>query len=138
MLACLDQSGPTLRRTGLLLVVLSALPVAGCGDGVRTAAAVDADQARRTLKIVLNAWKQGESREALGQREPSIVVQDMDWKSGHALIAYELDGPGTTSDANLICPVKLTLRDRQGRQTRKTVEYIVGTDPVLTVFRKVF
>ena len=67
-----------------------------------------------------------------------MVVQDRDWQQGVELVDYEIAGPGDAQDANLICDVQLTLRGSDGTSTEKTVTYIVGTDPVLTVFRKVF
>ena len=40
-------------------------------------------------------------------------------------------------NANLRCPVKLSLRDLQGRPVTRRVTYMVGTDPQITVFREI-
>ncbi len=122
----------------LLAAALLCLPTAGCTRGPRRAAPVNAERAREALRETLEAWKKGERPEALRERSPAITAQDMDWESGHRLIGYEVLGGGKELDANLECPVRLTLRDPQGREARKDVQYIVGTDPSITVFRKLF
>jgi hypothetical protein len=99
---------------------------------------VDSPKAVETLKIALDAWKTGKKTQELKAATPSIVVQDMDWDGGSKLLDYQITGPGTEQDANLRCPVKLTLRDPQGQEVKKDVSYIVGTDPVLTVFRALY
>lgn len=114
------------------------MSIGGCAGSGPPAAPVDPEQARSTLRAVLEAWKGGESPESLQERSPSIVVQDMDWKMGYELVGYEVDGPGQAIDANLFCPVRLQLRSPDGKDLEKNVRYIVGTDPVLTVFREIF
>ncbi len=66
------------------------------------------------------------------------MIQDRDWETGSTLVAFEVRGAGKAEDANLLCDVRLKLRGAGGREVEKDVTYIVGTDPVLTVFRKVF
>lgn len=100
------------------------------------AAPVNAELARKSLRSALDSWKKGDELGALRKSSPSITVQDMDWKSGYRLLAYEIQGDGATRDANLHCPVKLTLQDPDGREVSREVVYIVGTDPVITVFRE--
>ncbi len=39
--------------------------------------------------------------------------------------------------SNLRVPVKLSLRGKDGKDAAKTVNYLVGTSPSLTVFRDV-
>ena len=112
------------------------LLVAGCATR-ETAAAVDPARARQTLVRVLDGWKDGRKIESFRAETPEVVVQDMDWKRGCALVDYEMLGEGQAVDANLNCDVRLTIRDPQGKESDKTVRYIVGTDPVLTVFREI-
>ena len=57
--------------------------------------------------------------------------------TGKKLVDYEVIGEGKEVDANLIAQVKLTLEDK-GSQIEKTVTYVVGTAPKLTVFRDMF
>ena len=110
---------------------------AGCG-GPRQAAPVNPDKARAALKTTLDAWKSGQKPDDLRKGSPAITAQDMDWMQGFALIDYQLEGDGQAIDANLLCPVKIVVKDDKGRETEKKVKYTVGTDPVLTVFREIF
>lgn len=118
----------------LLALSLCGFVTSGCGSGLQSAP-VDADTALETLERVMESWKQGDTAESLKEQSPSVVVQDVDWTSGMKLLGYEIADDGKESGANLIARVKLTLADKQGAETEKTVTYVVGTAPVLTVFR---
>jgi hypothetical protein len=115
--------------------VLLGLTIFGCGGDYSAAAhRVDPETARSTLNSVLDGWKAGDNPDAWQQKSPSVVIQDFDWKGGAKLLSYEIL---TTEaiDANLHCQVKLSLISPTGNETEKTVTYLVGTSPVLTVFR---
>lgn len=124
------SKGPTGFAT-----LVSCLVLAGCAQGTYQSAPVDAPVARSTLERVLETWKGGEAIDSLRKQSPSVVVQDFDWLNGLELVDYEVLDKGKEADANLIAHVKLSLKDRQGAQFAKTVTYLVGTAPVLTVFR---
>jgi hypothetical protein len=115
----------TSRLRPLVLLLL-----AGCADAP-VAKPVEPDKARQTLRATLDAWKAGRPIDSLQADTPPVVAQDFDWMAGAKLDAYEVLGDGTPKDANLWVPVKLTLK---GKGT-KTVNYVVGTDIKLTVFR---
>jgi hypothetical protein len=105
----------------------------GCGGGVRNP--VDPERAREALKTTLESWKKGESMDSLQSATPSIVAQDSDWRSGAKLTDFEVAGDGKPMDANLRVAVKLTLRNKQGKEVKKSVNYLVTTSPAVTVFR---
>ena len=133
----ISMQTPIRPRAGRLLTVALLLLAAGCSNQrPNKAAPVDAETARSTLKLALDAWRDGKSPDSLQQASPKITAQDMDWKQGLTLKNYKLLGDGVERDANLECRVKLSLVDKRGKTFEKTVTYIVGTDPVLTVFRK--
>jgi hypothetical protein len=113
------------------------LAVVGCG-GPYQSAPVNVGIARETLSAAMESWKSGETIESLKEDSPAIVVQDLDWSGGTKLLDYEVLDDGKPEDANLIARVKLTLEDTQGAKSEKTVTYVVGTAPVLTVFRDIF
>ncbi len=121
--------------SAILCVLTCGIALTGCSSGPYESAPVEGSKARETLTRVMDSWKNGEKPEDLEDEEPSVVVQDMDWKNGHKLVAYELVGQGKEQGANLVATVKLTLQDNAGSQSEKTVVYTVGTAPVLTVFR---
>lgn len=108
----------------------------GCG-GPR-AYKVNPETARQTLIQVLDHWQAGETPESLRDLTPEIVVQDFDWAGGAKLTEYEIDGDGEARDANLYVTVRLSLVASDGRESTKVVRYVVGTAPVLTVFRDMF
>jgi len=102
----------------------------GCGGGP-VAGPVNAGLARETLRTTLDAWKEGRAIDTLVNQSPSIVAQDFDWMAGAKLESYEFANEGVPQDANLRVPVRLKLKDKG----LKSVNYIVGTDIRLTVFR---
>ncbi len=95
---------------------------------------VEPDAAKQSLELVLNGWKEGKPIDAWLTANPRIVVQDHDWSMGRKLIGFEI-GKGEAIDANLHNEVTLTL-DMDGKPSPKRVTYLVGTKPVITVFRK--
>lgn len=125
-----SETGRSPRAAWLSLVLLIAT---GCGGG--PSHPVDTGTARKTLVETLDRWKSGEKPDDLQKSNPQIVVQDMDWLGGAELVAYEVVGDGEPMDANLLARVKLTLKGKDGKTAEKTVSYLVGTSPVLTVFR---
>jgi hypothetical protein len=129
----LDGPGSRPRRHRCLLVVLTALAtVAGCSQ---RPASVDADRAREALKLTLDGWKKGDTPASLKDGSPSITAQDLDWMTGAKLVDYQVTGEGKKVESNLYIPVKLTLKTKQGKEVKKDVSYIVGTSPIVTVFR---
>jgi hypothetical protein len=123
-------------RLGAVLVVLAALPLAGCW-GTSRAHAVDPPRAREALKAALEHWKGGQGPESLRSSTTPMTVQDFDWAGGARLIDYQILGDGKAMDANLSVRVKLVL-GRPGKAAEKTVWYLVGTSPSVTVFRDIF
>jgi len=121
-------------RVGALAVLAAALAL-GCSAQGPRAAPVEPDKARAALVATLDLWKAGKKIEDASAANPPVVAQDFDWMAGAKLTEYKLLGDGTPEDANLRVRVQLTVRDAQGRTTTKTVNYVVGTDPKLTVFR---
>jgi hypothetical protein len=110
----------------------------GCGPRHQTAAPVNVETARQTLQSVLESWQRGEKLDSWRQHDPEVVIQDMDWSADAKLKEFEILGDGEPRDANLYCKVKLVFNEQVQGKTEKEVTYVVGTDPVLTVFRDPF
>jgi hypothetical protein len=51
-------------------------------------------------------------------------------------VAFELLPNEENDGTNLHIPVELTLKDDKGKESKPKVLYIVGTSPVVTVFRR--
>ncbi len=117
-------------RWGVWLALMAALT--GCQKGARSLS-LDPEKARESCTAALTAWKEGKKPADL---KPGIIVGDETWDAGKALTAFELL-PGEENDGtNLHVPVQLTLKDDKGKESRSKVLYIVGTSPVVTVFRR--
>lgn len=119
-------------RYAPLLIVFALF---GCGESPPANDPVVPDAARAALRRALDSWKAGTKIEALASESPKLVAQDFDWMAGARLLDYAPEGEGTPEDANLRIRVKLSLRDAKGKAVAKTVTYVVGTAPVLTVMR---
>ncbi|MDX1929104.1 MAG: hypothetical protein SFV81_21430 [Pirellulaceae bacterium] len=117
------------------LLILVSLTLSGCGYSAAEHR-VTSTTARTTLESVLKSWQAGESSESWQQKTPKVVVQDMDWRAGAKLQSFEILGEGEAIDANLHCQVKLKFAQPQNGKKEITVTYLVGTSPVLTVFRE--
>lgn len=123
------------KSLGLLAAILGAMlapTVSGCSKGV--ANPVDPDRARVALRSALDHWKSGGDPLAMPTSATPMTVQDLEWQSGARLVDYEVLGDGEPADANLRVKVKLTLAGK-GKNTEKTVNYLVTTSPAVTVFR---
>ena len=120
------------------LGAMLALMLPGCTGA--SAHAVDPSRARDALVTALDHWKRGDDLRTLASWTTPMTVQDFDWQGGARLIDYQLLGEGQELDANLSVKVKLTLAEKQGKgkQVQKTVYYLVGTSPSVTVFRDMF
>lgn len=107
----------------------------GCSGYSAAEHRVDPASAHITLEKVLTRWQQGEMPNDCLALMPPVVVQDMEWKSGLKLQAFEILGPGEARDANYYCRVRLSFQPTERVERTKTVTFLVGTSPVLTVFR---
>lgn len=119
------------------LIGLTCGLVAGCSGGP-TNAPVDAGKAREALRAALESWKKGEKVDALQAASPPIYVIDTEWQSGGVLKDYRLENDGEEKDAQLFCPVKLTVLGPDGKTAQREVVYMVSTAPNITVSRKLF
>lgn len=136
LIAAVSCAGVSIWSTVVLAAVVILPGVAGCGP-VR-ARPVDVDQARETLNVVLTHWQSGGTIEELKARRPTIIVQEPLWTSQNKLQEFRLvDQQGRPEDANWYCEVELTLGSSSGGVSKKKVTYVVGTDPVLTVFHAI-
>lgn len=119
--------------TSCCVCALCLLMVVGCQPGPRPSDSVAAQQA---LEKMLKTWKNGGKALDLKVAEPSIIAVDDDWERSVVLKNYRLQANPFDDGVNLHFTVDLTLMNKQGREFRKVQVYIVGTNPVITIFRK--
>jgi hypothetical protein len=113
------------------MAVALVLQLAGCGGG--GAPATD-ESAREALIKALDAWKAGRTAEEMRHETPEVIVGDSHWKHGLRLVSYEI-GSGKFDGKNLRVPVTLTITQPPSGNRKLVVKYIVGTRPVVTIFR---
>ncbi len=116
----------------LVLVLILALVLSGCGQTARTS---DQDEGRKALETVLDAWKSGARPDAFAQQSPTIHASDGDWKSGLALQGYRASDEARLVGTDLNYAVDLELMTPRGQVVKKTAVYAVTTHPQLLVLR---
>ena len=121
-------------RRPLLCVAGALLASLGCGGS--SAHTADSSQGKQTLIAVLDAWKAGETPDALAGRTPAIHVSDADWKGGSKLVGYKADGEGRLVGYDMNYPVTLELKTPKGKSVKKAAVYTVTTSPQLLVLRQ--
>jgi hypothetical protein len=125
----LKRAMPGLRAALLALII-----PAGCGGLEPT----DPDQARETLSLVLNAWRDGRSVDDVTNGSPPITVADPSWKAGYKLTSYQVSEATKSTGFDLKIPVVLSLEDPKGKAVRENVKYTVSVKPARTVIRAPF
>ena len=115
-----------------VMVMLSSL-VSGCGSPMGSSS--DPTEGKEALSAALDAWKAGETPDALTKRTQPIHMTDGDWLSGLRLQSYSADeGKLVGSDFNY--QVALELKTPKGQVVKKTAVYAVTTHPQTLVLRQ--
>lgn len=118
------------------MFAVHAILSSGCDSG--RLKPVNVDLARDTLIQTLDHWKSDGTIDELREGTPSIIVQEPLWSRGKKLVDYTINDDGKPADANWFCEVELLLESENGGEpTKKTVTYVVGTHPVITVFHAI-
>jgi hypothetical protein len=120
----------SLAAAWLAAPLLAILPL-GCG-GQKPA---DPDQARATLAMALDAWKEGKTIDDVTGGSPPITVADPSWKAGFKLSRYQVAETTKSAGFDLKIPVELWLEDPKGKAVQEKVKYTVSVQPSRTVLR---
>lgn len=96
----------------------------------------DPSLAQQSIEKMLETWKGGGAATDLKVATPSIIAVDDDWERNLALSDYRVETNPFNDGVNLHFTVRLTLKNKQGKEVKKEQVYIVGTYPVITIFRK--
>ena len=113
------------------ICLLGLVWLAGCMQDARSLS-LDEGLARASLAEFLETWKSGGKAEDL---KPRITGFDLAWNSGRELVSYEILPEAKNDGANLHVKVAAVLKDAQGKEKPTEIPYIVGTQPVITIFR---
>jgi hypothetical protein len=107
--------------------------LSGCQTKSRPA---DQSIAQQSIEKMLETWKSGGKATDLKVATPSIIAVDDDWERNVVLNDYRVETNPFNDGVNLHFTVGLTLKNKQGKEVKKEQVYIVGTNPVITIFRK--
>ena len=115
------------KHAFLLVLVSTALVMSGCHKtDVKDYIPPD-EPARKALTAALDAWREGKALDQIGASNPKVEAQDIQWRDGKKLAAYEIVGPTTGDDQNTRFKVKLTIA---GAAPQETTYVVVGKDPI--------
>ncbi len=119
----------------LSLLFAMAIVFTGCSGNHTPPAVANSDKALESLKTTLDSWQAGATPDALRKAKPTILAADDDWQAGVRLVKYEVSTTPQTAGTAQSIPVVLDLEGPAGTQ-RKAVNYIVNTNPILSVVRQ--
>jgi hypothetical protein len=123
------------RYVRLSFVGFMIFMTSGCGAS-NTGSQADPNEAEKTIKLVLDAWKNGEKLSDVSMREPGIVINDMDWTLGHKLVSYKPSSEARVAGNDMQYPVELELKSPKGRIVKKQAIYHISTTPQKLVLRQ--
>ncbi|MFM2096782.1 MAG: hypothetical protein RIS70_3906 [Planctomycetota bacterium] len=124
-----------MRRFMLLLCFVAIATANGCSRNYTPPAETSSSEAVGALTAVLDAWKGGQTPEALREQKPSIIVADDDWQAKCELQSYQLFDLPASGGVSARIGAILELSGPQGR-VRKEVRYQVSTNPIVSVVRE--
>lgn len=119
------------RTAASCLLICCLVGLSGCEQNARSLS-VNKEGAREACQTFLTSWKDGKQ---ITDLKPKITGRDSDWEAGKTLESFEILPEERTDGANLFLKVRRTVKAPQGAPEKQEVEYVVGTSPVVTVFR---
>ena len=108
-------------------LICTVLVLAGCHKADVKDYIPPEESARKALAAALDAWKEGKTPDQIGASNPKVEAQDVQWRDGKKLAAYEIIGPTTGDDQNTRFKVKLTIA---GAAPQEITYVVVGKDPL--------
>jgi hypothetical protein len=122
-------------KRSIVFIVLALCLVPGCGKSLGPDA--DPDQADRVLETALQAWKSGKTPEDLEKGQPSILMNEDDWRTGKRLLDFKME-KGALSGRQVRCRVRITLREKDDKTVERSAVYIIDTTPRIVIVRDSF
>jgi len=122
------------RSWGIISLILALGWGTACDQGARSLA-LDKPKAHQSLVEFLDCWKSGKPPADFVSTHAQSASRDPDWDAGKTLVNYTI-GAESDDGTNLHSTVDLVLRDSSGTESQEQVVYIVGTSPVLSIFRQ--
>ena len=121
-----------MRSSRLPILCVLLLAAAGCGGGSLPPQA-SPDQARSALTRALDAWKGGESIDALTKVQPAIFFNDPRCKSDVKLLAYKVLDAHEIYGQSVRIEVEVTFQQKDGSTKERKVSYLIDTSPAIVI-----
>ncbi len=109
--------------------------IPGCHRGLDPEA--DKDVADRALRTALEAWKSGKPQAELEKENPSIIMNEDDWRLGKRLVDFTTE-ESSLSGRQVRCRVRIKLQDKSDKTTERSAVYIIDTTPRIVIVRDSF
>jgi hypothetical protein len=118
-----------------IAIPLAILVISGCSRGLDPDS--DVSVADNALRTSLDAWKSGKSQEDLEKGQPSIIMNEDDWRTGKKLLDFKME-KGALSGRQVRCKVHIKLQGKDGKTTERDAFYIIDTTPRIVIVRDSF
>ena len=123
-----------MRPLHTIAVLLALLVTCGCSQGARSLK-LDKDIAHKSFEQFLSAWQEGKVPKDLQDAKPQIICTDYEWQTGRKLSKFKVLDDEFSDGTNLRLSAEITVIAEGKPAVTQTVEYIVGTSPVITISR---
>jgi hypothetical protein len=122
-------------RYSALVILVGLMFLPGCRRGIDP----DADQgtADSALRTAMEAWKSGKSQADLENGSPSIIFNEDDLRVGKQLIDFKMES-STMRGRQVHCGVRLSLKEKDGKEVERKAVYIIDTTPRIVIVRDSF
>src|SRR5579864_1711562 len=94
-------------------------------------------EADKTLQTALEAWKSGKTQADLEKGNPSIIMNEDDWRTGKRLVDFKME-ESTLSGRQVRCRVHIRLQDPTNKIVEQDAVYIIDTTPRIVIVRDTF
>lgn len=118
-----------------ILTALGLVLLSGCSRGLDPDA--DRDVAAGALRTAMEAWKNGKAPDDLENEQPSIIMNEDDWRTGKRLMDFTV-GDTFLSGRQVRCRVQIKLQEKSGKTVERRATYIIDTTPRIVIVRDTF
>jgi len=123
-----------MQRLGIF-TALALVSLSGCSRGLGPDA--DTDVAASALQTAMEAWKDGKTPDDLEKGQPSIIMNEDDWRTGKKLMEFKV-GEAGIHGRQVRCRVQIKLQDKGGKTVEQRAVYIIDTTPRIVIVRDTF
>jgi hypothetical protein len=117
---------------GLMVVLVS-----GCGGQSTMGLATTPEEAKATVTMALDAWKNGTRQKDLALAKPPVYFQDDTFARGTPLSDYSIEGDGKVVGAGISFVVNLSLKGDGSKDNKlRKIAYRVVTRPNRAITRE--